>query len=92
LFFGFGIQAADALESSTWWLQRKATDRYTNEAHGQGYVARSAFKLQQLLNKYKQIKANVIVDLGSSPGGWTQMALERFSGASVLSVDLKGAV
>eukprot|EP01122_Echinamoeba_exundans_P004401 TRINITY_DN14434_c0_g1_i1.p1 TRINITY_DN14434_c0_g1~~TRINITY_DN14434_c0_g1_i1.p1 ORF type:complete len:370 (+),score=68.21 TRINITY_DN14434_c0_g1_i1:28-1137(+) len=75
--------------SSTRWLQRKANDMYTRKAHEEGFVARSAYKLQQILYSNRRIRARNIVDLGASPGGWTQVALRRFRGSRVVSVDLK---
>lgn len=49
---------------STRWLQRKATDRYTRLAHEEGFVARAAYKLQQILQSNRRIRAKTIVDLG----------------------------
>lgn len=49
-----------------------------DEAIGGGYVARSAFKLLQLDDRYKFLRAGrVIVDLGAAPGGWSQAIVER---------------
>ncbi|KAJ1032635.1 hypothetical protein NDA16_000658 [Ustilago loliicola] len=51
-----------------------------DEVGGGGYVARSAFKLLQLDDQYKFLRAGrVIVDLGAAPGGWSQAIVERTS-------------
>lgn len=43
-----------------------------------GFVARSAFKLLQLDDRYKFLRpGRVIVDLGAAPGGWSQAIVER---------------
>lgn len=43
-----------------------------------GFVARSAFKLLQLDDRYKFLRSGrVIVDLGAAPGGWSQAIVER---------------
>lgn len=43
-----------------------------------GFVARSAFKLLQLDDRYKFLKpGRVFVDLGAAPGGWSQAIVER---------------
>ncbi|KAJ9477609.1 rRNA methyltransferase 2, mitochondrial [Pseudozyma hubeiensis] len=47
-------------------------------ASSSGYVARSAFKLLQLDDRYKFLRpGRVIVDLGAAPGGWSQAIVER---------------
>lgn len=47
-------------------------------ASSNGYVARSAFKLLQLDDRYKFLRpGRVIVDLGAAPGGWSQAIVER---------------
>ena len=64
--------------SSTRWLQRQLNDPYVAEAKRAGYRSRAAFKLAQLDDKVRFLRRNGrIVDLGSAPGGWTQVAVER---------------
>jgi 23S rRNA (uridine2552-2'-O)-methyltransferase len=73
--------------SSTLWLQRQLNDPYVAKAKERGYRSRAAFKLVELDEKYGLLKRGArVVDLGSAPGGWLQVALER--GASrVVGVD-----
>ncbi|CBQ70541.1 conserved hypothetical protein [Sporisorium reilianum SRZ2] len=53
-------------------------------ASSSGYVARSAFKLLQLDDRYKFLRpGRVIVDLGAAPGGWSQAIVERTRGRSI---------
>lgn len=75
--------------SSSTWLQRKAGDRYTRLAHEEGMVARSAYKLKQLLYENRDIKGSVIVDLGAAPGGWTSVVQKMFPRARIVAVDIK---
>lgn len=64
--------------SSQRWLQRQLDDPYVAEAKAQGYRARAAFKLLQLDEKYKLLRAGQrIVDLGCAPGGWLQVCVEK---------------
>jgi len=77
--------------SSVRWLQRQLNDPYVAEARRQGYRSRAAFKLIWLDDKYKILKrAKRIVDLGSAPGGWTQVAVERApKGAKIVAIDIR---
>lgn len=52
-------------------------DYYTRKSREEGYYARSAYKLKSLNKKYSIIKpGDKVLDLGCSPGGWVQAALE----------------
>ena len=56
------------------WHIRKSKDVYIKKASKMGFVSRSAFKLIEIEKKYKLIKSSkYILELGSSPGGWTQV-------------------
>ena len=56
------------------WHIRKSKDVYIKKASKMGFVSRSAFKLIEIEKKYKFIKSSkYILELGSSPGGWTQV-------------------
>ncbi|OGT43385.1 MAG: 23S rRNA methyltransferase [Gammaproteobacteria bacterium RIFCSPHIGHO2_12_FULL_40_19] len=61
--------------SSKAWLRRHLTDPYVKEAQRLGYASRAAFKLLAIQEKDKIFKTGMtIVDLGSAPGGWSQVA------------------
>ena len=50
-------------------------DFYYQQARSQGYRSRASFKLLQINNKFKVFrKGQTIIDLGASPGGWSQVA------------------
>ena len=71
------------------WLDRQKRDFYSNKAKKEGYVSRAAFKLIEIENKYKLINnAKKILELGSSPGGWTQAIFEINKKADVCGFDL----
>jgi 23S rRNA (uridine2552-2'-O)-methyltransferase len=76
--------------SSTRWLQRQLNDPFVAEARRMGYRSRAAFKFIWIDDKYKFLKGvKRIVDLGSAPGGWTQIAVERLKkGAQIVAIDL----
>jgi len=52
-------------------------DSYYRKAKREGYSSRAAYKLKELVAKYRILgKGDTILELGCSPGGWTQVALE----------------
>ncbi len=76
--------------SSTLWLQRQLNDPYTLEAKRLGWRSRSAFKLIEMDEKFSLLKsAKVVVDLGSAPGGWLQVA-SKFNCEKLIGIDLLG--
>jgi 23S rRNA (uridine2552-2'-O)-methyltransferase len=61
----------------TRWYREKKREHFYKEAKRVGYRARSAFKLQQIQQRFKIIpKGGIVVDLGAAPGGWSQIASE----------------
>lgn len=65
-------------ESSRRWLERQLNDPYVHLAKKEGFRSRAAYKLLEIDEKFKILKPGyVVVDLGASPGGWTQVAVER---------------
>jgi 23S rRNA (uridine2552-2'-O)-methyltransferase len=63
-------------KSSNQWLQEHVNDPYVKQAQKDGYRSRSSYKLIQLNEKDKLIRQGMlIVDLGSAPGGWSQVAV-----------------
>jgi len=62
-------------KSSGSWLQEHVNDPYVKQARQDGYRSRASYKLIQLNEKDKLIRPGMlIVDLGSAPGGWSQVA------------------
>jgi 23S rRNA (uridine2552-2'-O)-methyltransferase len=62
-------------KSSGSWLQEHVNDPYVKQARQEGYRSRASYKLIQLNEKDRLIRPGMlIVDLGSAPGGWSQVA------------------
>jgi 23S rRNA (uridine2552-2'-O)-methyltransferase len=62
-------------KSSSSWLQRHVSDPFVKKAQLDGYRSRSAYKLVELNEKDRLIRPGMrIMDLGSAPGGWSQVA------------------
>ncbi|KAB0623804.1 RlmE family RNA methyltransferase [Castellaniella defragrans] len=77
------------------WVQRHIQDPYVKMAQQKGYRARAAFKLTEILDTEKLLRrGDVVVDLGSAPGSWSQVVRERLLAAGgaidgrVLALDL----
>lgn len=63
------------------WVMQHINDPFVKLAQQKGYRARAAFKLTEILDAEKLMRrGDVIVDLGSTPGSWSQVARERLVG------------
>ena len=59
------------------WLKRQKKDVFVKLSKAKGYRSRAAYKLIEINKKFKIINQNSrVVDLGASPGGWTQVVAE----------------
>jgi 23S rRNA (uridine2552-2'-O)-methyltransferase len=79
--------------SSTRWLQRQLNDPYVVKAKKEGYRSRATYKLIEIDDRFKLLKpGHSIVDLGSAPGGWAQVAAKRVQSeegrGKVVGIDL----
>jgi len=71
------------------WLNRQKNDVYFKKARDSGYVSRSAYKLIEIEKKFKLLSnSKYILELGSSPGGWSQVVLELNENIQIHSFDL----
>lgn len=61
-------------KSSNQWLKEHFDDQFVKKSQESGYRARSAYKLEEIAQKYDLLKdLNAVVDLGAAPGGWCQV-------------------
>ena len=72
------------------WLRGHLADPWVREANARGYRSRAAFKLAQLDDTEKLFKrGDSVLDLGSAPGGWSQVAAQRVGErGTVVAIDL----
>ena len=85
--------------SSYRWLNRQLNDPFVARARREGLRSRAAFKLEELDGKFRLFRpGQSVVDLGSAPGGWAQVATKGVNSdgrrkdvpcGRVISVDLK---
>lgn len=68
----------------------KVQDRFFKKAKAEGYKARSVYKLEEIQTKFKILKKDSwVLDLGCSPGSWSQWVCKHLtSGGGLLGVDL----
>ncbi len=71
-------------------MQEHLNDEFVKRAQKEGYRARAAYKLIEIDDKDKLIKPGMtVVDLGSTPGSWSQVVVQRLKGqGSVIALDI----
>ena len=75
--------------SSTRWLERQLNDPYVKQAKAEGYRSRAAYKLIELDDRFGLIRgATRVVDLGITPGGWSQVVRKLAPKATIVGIDL----
>lgn len=72
------------------WMQEHVNDPYVKMAQKDGYRARAAYKLIEIDDKDKLIKPGMtVVDLGSTPGSWSQVVVQRLKGQGrIIALDI----
>lgn len=72
------------------WMQEHVNDPYVQLAKKEGWRSRAAFKLMEIDDKDRLLRrGEVVVDLGATPGGWSQVAARRVGdGGLVFALDL----
>jgi 23S rRNA (uridine2552-2'-O)-methyltransferase len=76
--------------SSARWLKEHVTDEFVIKAQKDDYRSRAVYKLEELDEKDHLLKAGeLIIDLGASPGGWSQFAARKLDGKSrIIALDI----
>lgn len=75
--------------ASTRWLERQLNDPYVKKAKAEGYRSRAAYKLIELDERFGFLKGSRrVVDLGITPGGWSQVVRKQCPKAIVAGIDL----
>jgi 23S rRNA (uridine2552-2'-O)-methyltransferase len=79
-----------ARPTSKAWMHEHLNDEFVKRAQREGYRARSAYKLIEIDDKDHLIRPGMlIVDLGATPGSWSQVAIQRLQGKGrVIALDM----
>ncbi|GGY37518.1 ribosomal RNA large subunit methyltransferase E [Bacterioplanes sanyensis] len=72
-------------KSSAGWLKEHVDDEYVQRAQQDGYRTRASYKLLELDERDKLLRPGMtVVDLGSAPGGWSQVVAKRLNGQGLV--------
>jgi len=72
------------------WLNKQKKDIYVRQSKVDGYRARSAYKLIEIDEKFKIFKGDMfVIDIGASPGSWSQYVSKVVKNGKLISIDLK---
>ena len=76
--------------TSNAWLREHVNDTFVQRAKAEGYRSRASFKLMEIDDRDHLIRSGeVVIDLGATPGGWSQVAAKRMQGKGrVIALDL----
>jgi 23S rRNA (uridine2552-2'-O)-methyltransferase len=77
-------------KTSKVWMHQHVNDPYVHKAKAEGWRSRAVFKLQEIDEKDKLFRHGMtVVDLGATPGGWSQYAVRKVGGKGrVIALDL----
>jgi cell division protein FtsJ len=84
------MKKSKRVKKSNSWKIKQHRDQFFKKSKTLGYRSRAAFKLIELNKKFKFIKKNTnLLDLGSCPGGWSQVVSKIITKGKILAIDIK---
>ena len=84
------MKKSKRVKKSNTWKIKQHRDQFFKKSKTLGYRSRASFKLIELNKKYKFIKKNSnLLDLGSCPGGWSQVAAQIIKTGKIMSIDIQ---
>ena len=84
------MKKSKRVKKSNSWKIKQHRDQFFKKSKTLGYRSRAAFKLIELNKKFKFIKKHTnLLDLGSCPGGWSQVASKIITKGKILAIDIK---
>lgn len=77
-------------KTSKAWMMEHVTDPYVQRAKHEGYRSRASYKLLEIIERDHLLKPGMrVVDLGATPGGWSQVVAQKLAGqGKVIALDL----
>ena len=84
------MKKSKSAKKSNSWKIKQHKDQFFKKSKTLGYRSRASFKLIELNKKFKFLRKNTnLLDLGSFPGGWSQIASQIITTGKILAIDLK---
>ena len=84
------MKKSKRIKKSNSWRIKQHRDQFFKKSKTLGFRSRASFKLIELNNKFKFIKRNsYLLDLGSCPGSWAQVASQIIKNGKIMSIDIK---
>ena len=84
------MKKSKRIKKSNSWKIKQHRDQFFKKSKTLGYRSRASFKLIELNKKFNFIKSNTnLLDLGSFPGGWSQVAIKIITSGKIMSVDIR---
>ena len=84
------MKKSKRVKKSNSWKIKQHRDQFFKKSKTLGYRSRASFKLIELNKKYKFLKKNTnLLDLGSCPGGWSQVVSQIIQAGRIMSIDIK---
>ena len=84
------MKKSKKIKKSNSWKIKQHRDQFFKKSKTLGYRSRASFKLIEINKKYRFLKKNTnLLDLGSCPGGWSQVASKIITNGRIMSIDLK---
>ena len=84
------MKKSKRVKKSNSWKIKQHRDQFFKKSKTLGYRSRASFKLIEINKKYRFLKKDTnLLDLGSCPGGWSQVASKIITNGRIMSIDLK---
>ena len=84
------MKKSKRMKKSNSWKIKQHRDQFFKKSKTLGYRSRASFKLIELNEKYNFLKKNTnLLDLGSFPGGWSQVASKIITKGRIMSIDIR---
>ena len=84
------MKKSKRIKKSNTWRIKQHRDQFFKKSKTLGYRSRASFKLIEINKKFGFIKDKTnLLDLGSCPGGWSQVASQIIKTGKIMSIDIK---